>query len=50
MIVYGVEITTLVSYHRFAIGVKRQGQTYLQSVNGLLRELLVHFLTQGVHT
>ena len=50
MIVYGVKITTLVSYHRFAIGVKRQCQMYLQSVYGLLRELLLHFLTKGVHT
>ena len=49
LIVFGVYITTLVSYHRFAIGVKRQGQIYIQSVYGLLRELL-HFLTNGVHT
>ena len=40
----------LVYYHRFAIGVKIQGQLYLQSVYGLLRELLLHFLTNGVHT
>ena len=40
----------VVSYHRFALGVKRQGQISLQSVYGLLRELLLHCLTKGVHT
>ena len=31
-------------------GVIRQGQIYLQSVYGLLRELLLLFLTNGVQT
>ena len=46
---WGVDYN-LVFYHRFAIGVKRQGQIYLKSVYGLFRELLLHFLTKGVHT
>ena len=32
-----------------SFGVKRQGQIYLQSVYGLLRELL-HCLTNGIYT